>query len=398
MKVLVFTSLYPNNIWPNHGVFIKERITHVAKSGGCEIKVVAPVPYFPPFKINWRWSFSRVLPVEIRDGIEVYHPRYYMIPKVGMSLYGFMLFLSVLHCVRQIRKTFDFDLIDAHFIYPDGFAAVMLSWFFQTPLVVSARGSDINLYSHFPVIRKILQYTLRKANRVIAVCQALKDAMVLLGVAEEKIAVVPNGVDHNKFFPIPKQEARKKLGLPCDKKIILSVGGLVPRKGFDILVKALKRLTSEANGKNDLFLVIVGEGPSRSDLEKLIHSMGLDGNVHLAGNIPHHALNEWYSAADIFCLASDREGWPNVIMESLACGTPVVATNIWGIPEIVRSSDIGLLTPRHENNIAKTLQTALTKQWDANVIMGFAKNATWQRVALSVRHEFESIEFPAQRN
>jgi glycosyltransferase involved in cell wall biosynthesis len=268
MKVLVFTTLYPNNVWPNHGVFIKERMTHVAKLEGCSIKVVAPVPYFPPLKGNWRWKFSQVFPIEVRDGIEVYHPRYYMVPKVGMTLYGVMMFLSVLQTVRTVQKVFDFDLIDAHFVYPDGFAAVLLGWFFGKPVVVSARGSDINLYSKFPVIRKILQYTLRKADKTIAVCQALKDAMIQLGIADSKISVIPNGVDHRKFFYVPKEEARRRLGLASGKKVILSVGGLIPRKGFDLLINSLPPLKQVLG--YDLCLVIIGEGPLRHTLEGLI--------------------------------------------------------------------------------------------------------------------------------
>src|SRR5262249_21430057 len=154
MKVLVFTSLYPNNIWPNHGVFIKERMAQFAKLNACEVKVVAPVPYFPAVKLNWRWRFSQIAPVEIRDGLEVYHPRYFLIPKVGMVLYGLMMFVSVLSTVRRVQRSFDFDLIDGHYVFPDGFAAVLLGRFFGKPVVVSARGSDINFYSNFPVIRR----------------------------------------------------------------------------------------------------------------------------------------------------------------------------------------------------------------------------------------------------
>src|SRR6516164_1671699 len=163
MKILVFTSLYPNQVWPNHGIFIKERMARFAKRDGCEIKVVAPVPYFPAININWRWKFSQVARREMRDGIEVYHPRYFLTPKVGMALYGWLMFFSVLPVVQKLRKDFKFDLIDAHYVYPDGFAAVQLGRLFKRPVVVSARGSDVNLYRTFPLIRKLLQYVLRNA-------------------------------------------------------------------------------------------------------------------------------------------------------------------------------------------------------------------------------------------
>ena len=389
MKVLTFPSLYPNNIWSNHGVFIKERMARFAALEGCSLKVVAPVPYFPGIKINWRWRYSQVLPHEIRDGIEVYHPRYCITPKVGMSLYGLMMFLSVLATVKKIRASFDFDLIDAHYVFPDGFAAVLLGWYFRKPVVVSARGSDINQYANLPLIRQMLRYTLGKAQSVIAVCQALKDAMIELGIAPEKIIVIPNGVDRGKFFPVPQAAARKSLGLPADKRIILSVGGLVPRKGFDVLIKALSRLTG-AKPAGDFYLAIVGDGPLRADLEQLAASLGLGEYVRLVGSVPHEQLYSWYSAADLFCLVSDREGWPNVLLESLACGTPVVATNIWGVPEIIRSETVGLLTERTEQAVAAALARAFETRWVADDVTAYAMQHSWERAAQSVRGVFES--------
>jgi teichuronic acid biosynthesis glycosyltransferase TuaC len=388
MKVLVFTALYPNNIWPNNGVFIKERMTRFARLDGCEVKVIAPVPYFPALKGNWRWQFSQVLHQEIREGIEVYHPRRFMIPKVGMALYGLMMFLSVLPTVKRIRKDFDFDLIDAHWVYPDGLAAVLLGRVFKKPVIVSARGSDINLYSNFPVIRRLLQYTLGKADKVISVCAALKEAMIRLGIPAAKIAVVPNGVDAEKFHRVPKEAARIRLGLPADKKIILSVGGLVSRKGFDLLIKALNILLTK--GFRDLYLVIIGDGECREKLEKLISFFGLDNNVRLTGSILHKDLYSWYSAADLFCLVSSREGWPNVLLESLACGTPVVATKVWGVPEVIGSDEVGLLTERTEQAIAETILLALRKEWRSDDLIEYAKKNTWEGTAWGVRHVFES--------
>lgn len=131
MKVLTFTSLYPNNIWPNHGVFIQERMTNFAKLNACKIKVVAPIPYFPSIKLGRRLKYSQVVGREVRKGVEVFHPRYFMIPKVGMSFYGLKMFLSVLPAIRNIQKDFKFDIIDAHYLYPDGFAAVFTRAIFQ---------------------------------------------------------------------------------------------------------------------------------------------------------------------------------------------------------------------------------------------------------------------------
>jgi len=300
------------------------------------------------------------------------------------------MFLSALPCVKKLQRDFAFDIIDAHYVYPDGLAAVLLGGFFRKPVVVSARGSDINHFAKFPLIRRFLQYTLNRTDRVVAVCQALKEAMIQLRIPEEKITVIPNGVDIKKFHPFSKEEARRKLQLPLDKRVLLSVGGLIPRKGFDLLIKALKLLFEEWH-KRDLYLVIVGEGSSRRALEQLIDSLGLGEHVYLAGAIPHHELYVWYSAADLFCLASSREGWPNVVLEALASGTPVVATDIWGIPEIICSDKLGILTKRSEQDLAAGITAALQKSWQSDAIVQYAREQTWERVASSVLHTFQTV-------
>jgi glycosyltransferase involved in cell wall biosynthesis len=389
MKILVFTTLYPNNVSPSHGIFIKERMSHFAKLDGCDVKVIAPVPYFPAVKLGWRWKFSQVSRVEVLDGIEVYHPRYFIIPKLGMAFYGWMMFFSVLSAVKKIKEDFDFNLIDAHYVYPDGFAAIQLGRFFKRPVVVSARGSDINLFQTFPLIRRLLQYVLRKADGIIAVSQALKEAMVCLGIPEGKITWIPNGVDTEKFYPVPKERARKELGLP-NRRTVLSVGNLNDNKGFDLVIKSFRILADRFHEK-DVQLAIVGDGPYRSQLEKTIRSYKLNDRVQMVGNVIHDKLRLWYSGADVFCLASSREGWPNVILESLACGTPVVATPAGGIPEIIRSDKLGFLTERDEAKIGAAIYEALKKNWQSDDLVAYARNHTWEQTSLAVLGVFESI-------
>jgi glycosyltransferase involved in cell wall biosynthesis len=388
MKVLVFTNLYPNNVASNHGVFVKERVTHFSRLEGCSVKVVAPVPYFPPLKWSWRWKLSQVVASEIRDGIEVYHPRYFMTPKLGMTFYGVMMFLSVLPVVRKIKKDFDFDLIDAHFVYPDGFAAALLGRYFKRPVVVSARGSDINLFGTFPLIRPLLRYTLQRASRVVAVSKALKDGIARLGILQDKVTVISNGVDTQKFRPLDKIEARRKLGMPSDAKVILSVGHLTENKGFDLLIEAVRILSQRY--PTPIHVAIVGDGIFRGKLLKAVTASKLGNRVRLAGNVPHEDLRLWYSAADLFCLASGIEGWPNVLLESLACGTPVVATPTGGIPEIIRSEEIGLLTARDPREIAAALERGLERCWQSDNLTQYAQEHSWERVALSVRRIFEA--------
>ena len=389
MKILVFTSLYPNHVRPNHGVFVKERMTAVSRLPGCQVTVVAPVPYFPPLKVGGWFHYSQVARKEVIEGVEVHHPRYFLIPKVAMALHGPLMLCSLRAFVRRLHRERRFDLIDAHYVYPDGFAAVRLANALRLPVVVTARGSDIHRFTDFPLIRRLIVRTLRGADRVIAVSQSLKEAMTRLGIAEAKIAVVPNGVDSRKFYPTPKDEARRQLGLG-NGKVILSVGHLVPLKGFDLLVRSFGQLLQRSDGR-DYRLMIVGEGQERERLEKLIASLGLEDHVRLVGAVAHPELRVWYSAADAFCLASTREGWPNVLLESMACGTPVIATAAGGTAEIVASERLGLLAERLEPEVVRALTRALSEPWDRGFIAGYARARSWENVAASVTEIFHSI-------
>jgi teichuronic acid biosynthesis glycosyltransferase TuaC len=263
MKVLVYTCLFPNHLQPNHSVFIKHRMQHFAKLDGCEIKVVNPVPFCPSWSFLEKWyPFARLRREEILEGIEVYHPRYALIPKISMALHGISLYLSSLNLVRRIEKDFPFDLIDGHYIYPDGFAAVLLGRALRKPVVLSARGTDINQFGGFRSIKPMIRYALNGADHVISVCQALKDKMLEFDVSDEKISVIPNGIDLSHFYPEDRLEARRRLGLPEDGRIILSVGALIPRKGYDVLLDAFVRMVKK-NG--DLHLLRCRGGSSKGN-------------------------------------------------------------------------------------------------------------------------------------
>jgi len=398
VKILVYASLYPNRVWPNHGVFIQERMTRVAQAPGVELRVMAPVPYYPPVPFGWRRAYRGVPRQEIRNGIVVDHPRYGMLPKVSSRFHGDLLFRSTLSTASRIRSEFPFDIIDAHYIYPDAYAATRIGEVLGVPVVSSARGSDINLIGTIPSLRPLVQATLARSRELIAVSSALRNAMVALGSSPDKIHVIPNGVDSVAFRPVPMEAARAKLGLPAGP-IVVSVGSLVPNKGFDRMIRALHKIGSIPGQGASLepTLVILGEGPEAARLERLAKDLGVGARVRFAGSVPHDELAPWYSAADCFCLATEREGWPNSVLEALACGTPVVATAVGGIPEIIRSERVGILVGVSDDEVAAGIASALSRSWDRQEIARFGAGHSWDATARSVLEVFDTALHPKRR-
>lgn len=338
IKTLLFSTLFPNDEQPNHGVFVENRLRHLLRSRCVHTKVLAPVPWFPfkSRKFGKYAKFSRVKYRENRGGVDVLHPRYFLIPKYGMNSAPNAIYKSTLPYIEALIKGgFDFDLIDAHYFYPDGIAAVMLAEKLKKPVVITARGSDINLLARYEKPRSKIIWAANKANALVTVCQSLKTSLVSLGIDSQKINVLRNGVDLDKFsLPINRNTLRKELNL--EGKVLLSVGNLIELKGHYLIINAMKKLP-------EFKLLIIGGGEDRLELEQLINSSGLNDRVTMVGTVDHFKLKGYYGAVDALVLASSREGWPNVLLEAMACGCPVLATNVGGVPEIVKSKHAGLL-------------------------------------------------------
>ena len=339
MRILTFSTLYPNAARPSQGIFVETRLRHLLESKCLEARVVAPVPWFPfaSPRFGRYAAFARAPRAEQRHGIDVSHPRFPMVPKVGMTLAPFLLAQAAKPELRRLlRGGYDFDLIDAHYFYPDGVAAVMLGQHFGRPVVITARGSDLTLIPRHALPRRMIQWAARNAAGLVTVCAALKQALVELGVTGDRIEVLRNGVDLELFQPVDRDIERRRLGFA--RTTLLSVGHLVPVKGHDLTIRALALLP-------DVDLVIAGDGPERGALAALAQSLGVGSRVHFVGVLPQHELRRYYGTADALVLASSREGWANVLLESMACGTPVIASKVWGTPEVVAAPAAGVLMP-----------------------------------------------------
>jgi glycosyltransferase involved in cell wall biosynthesis len=303
--------------------------------------------------------------------LTVLHPRYPVIPKIGMLLAPFLLAAAMFPVVKRIlAEGYNFDLIDAHYFYPDGVAAVMLARHFGKPVVVTARGTDINLISRHLWPRKMIQWAASRASGIITVSRALKEAMVQMTVAEERITVLRNGVDLQLFQPMDREAERRRLGL--SHTTLLSVGNLIRTKGHDVAIEALAELPA-------VELLIIGEGEDGASLRSLAQALGVGDRVRFIGRVRQEDLKAYYTAADALVLPSVREGWTNVLLESMACGTPVIANRVGGTPEIVQRSEAGLLieerTPRV---LAQAVRQLMANYPDRRATRAYAERFDWE--------------------
>jgi glycosyltransferase involved in cell wall biosynthesis len=286
---------------------------------------------------------------------------------------------------RLIEEGYDFDLIDAHYYYPDGVAAALLSKWFHKPFVVTARGTDINLISQYAIPRKLIRWAAGQARASIAVSRALSERLEEIGVEQSKSIVLRNGVDVARFYPTMQTTARAELGW-ADEPTLISVGNLVENKGHHVGIELLVKLP-------EFRLVIVGAGPERESLEQLARSLGVAQRVLFAGRIAQKNLAVYYSAADILILASSREGWPNVLLEAMACGTPVVATNVGGIPEVVTSRTVGRLTSdRSVAGFLPLVQDLWGSSPDRAAVRQHAESCSWDETTRAQLELFSKIK------
>ena len=309
MKALIITNLFPNKAEPNRAVFNKQQF--LALRSLCDIEVIAPLPYF-------KYSTDSVPYEENIEGIKVYHPRYWVIPKILRSIHAMTFYYSIRKLVKRIANESPFDIIFATWAYPDCCAAARVAKELKKPLVIKVHGSDINFLDRFPRRRALVQKAFKQA-----------------------------------------------------KKIVLYVGNLEEVKGVDVLVDAAKDLPT------NMLVILAGDGSLRNILEERVQYLALNGHVKFIGSQPHSKIPLWMNAADIFCLPSRNEGCPNVILEALACGLRVVATNVGGIPDLVATEPSAILVERENRKaltqgIMKGLQSAHEKinfqpmSWEEN--------------------------------
>jgi glycosyltransferase involved in cell wall biosynthesis len=357
MRILVMTNLYPNPFQPHRAAFNRQRIHVLALKH--PVRVIAPIAWTDELRARSRGAAP--LPpgrhVEL-NGVPVVHPRFIFPPRLLRSLHGHCYQASVARTFRRAVAEFQPDIVFAPWGYPDGWAAVRLGHAAGLPVVTQVHGSDVLLLDQYPARRRKTVEGLQNADGVISVSQDIANKMTALGVDESRILVNYDGVDLSIFCPGSKAEARAKVGLSDGPPVVLFAGNLTPVKAIDVLLKAAQVLVREGSA---IRLVLIGEGPLRPELERQAKDLGIADQVRFVGSLPWVELPDWYRSADVFCLPSHSEGVPTVLLEASACGTPWVASQVGGIPEI---ADIGisqLVAPNRPEALADALRTTLTE-------------------------------------
>ncbi len=395
LNILLVSSLFPNLKDPSRGIFTAQLASELNKRGN--VTVISPLPWAPRWGIltkHQKWSkFSDIPSLAEINGIKVYYPRYFFLPKISGPLHGFLVFIAIFGLIRRLSRLLKIDVINASLIYPDGVAALWSTKILGLPIMVTALGSDINLLPEKYSKKIQIVFCLKAAHRVSAVSAALKEKMVRLGAPENKIVVIPSGIDFNRFFPAERETCRQKLGLTIEapEKIVLFVGHLVKVKGLEYLLYAIVLMREKAPFSCKFFLV--GEGDLRDDLERLAARLNLTGCVFFQGPKLHHEIPIWMGASDLLVLPSLNEGLPNVVLEALACGRPVVASAVGGIPEIV-SETMGngmVCPPKNPHILSETLMKVLQKDYRPELIKSTVHHLTWESVADRTYRELSVI-------
>ena len=392
-RVLVYSSLFPSPVAPGAGLFIRERMFRVAAR--LPLAVVAPQAW-SPFDALIRLArpgFRAPAPrYERIDGIEVHRPRFLSVPGLFKRFDGWLMARGSEACVRRVVAALGATVIDAHFGYPDGAAAVRLGRRLGLPVVVSLRGSkDRSLLGGSREAG--LRAALAGAAQLIAVSRSLiRDVGEPLGQPASRFELVGNGVDTARFAPVDRAQARARLGIPTDAPVIIGVGNRIPLKGFQRVIPIVARLRRRHPG---LVYLIVGGGSDQGDLgpelQRQAAALGVADAVRLCGRQAPEDLCWHYGAADVFALATEYEGWANVLLEAMSCVLPVVCTDVAGNAEVVTDASLGTLVPWwDEAAFESALAGALVTRWNRERIRAHALASGWdarveQLVALFAR-------------
>jgi teichuronic acid biosynthesis glycosyltransferase TuaC len=388
LRVLSISTLFPNAARPGFGLFVARQAQALARRGDVEMVVVSPQAIAPwPLDRILNSPAERGLPARTHDwGVEVHYPRFAYVPRLGVRWNPALIARAVLPLARRLHAEKPFDIVDAQFFYPDGPAAARIAKSLGLPLSIKARGSDIILWGKRPYALRQLLSAADAAAGLLSVSAALRRDMIAFGMEGEKIALHYTGLDHALFRPLPRAEVRRACVdlAPAEVPLLATVGNLIEAKGQHLVIAALAQLPGA-------HLVVAGYGPQEAALRALATSLGFEGRVHFAGRMKPERLAVLLAAADVMVLASEREGLANAWVEALACGTPLVITDVGGAREVVTGPSAGRIVDRSSPAIAAGLRDLLANLPSQSEAAAHAARFSWEENAAQLAAYYARI-------
>ncbi len=371
LKVLTLASLFPDAARPTLGPFVERQTLGLAGHPDVELVVVSPRG-LPPFPLSLHPHYRALAAQPAQEawkGVTVHRPRFIHWPGTGGRFDAGAMARAVLPLLRRIRQGFAFDVIDAEFFFPDGPAAIRLGEALGVPVSIKARGADIHYWGTQPGTGAQVIDAGRKAAGLLAVAQSLKADMAGLGMPEERIRVHYTGVDLSRFKPGDKAALKAELGV--SGPLVICVGALIPRKRQGLIVEALASLPG-------VTLVLIGKGEDEAALRAQAAALGLADRMRFTGAIPQDEIARWLAASDVMCLPSASEGLANAWVEALACGTPVVITDVGGARELVDRPEAGQLVAPESPAIAEAIRALIQSPPAPDAVRAAAMRFTWE--------------------
>ena len=379
---------------PHFEAFIKDQ-AKLIRPYFKKMNILIPIPYLSRVVLSLPllkkyFSFLEItLQSDEKSGkFDLTFAKYFTLPIEIMRKRNY--YFASKSCLKKLGQNMRFDLIHAHFLGVSGYVGAILKHRYDKPLILTAHGGDVyDLPFRDEWHQALARYVLNKADRIITVSQFNAEKLLSLGVSSNKLRIIPNGYDEKLFKPIPLHVARKKLGLPINKKVLLSVGNLVNVKGHTYLVDAMQFVLKK---RKDIILIIIGSGPLKERLRKKASNLGLNGKILFAGRKKHNEIPIWMNASDLFVMPSLSEGFPTVIPEAIACGKPVIGTKVGGIPEIITNQEVGLLVnPKDSEKLALAIVNALNKTWSSEAILNHAKQYSWDTLVPQIISVYNEV-------
>jgi teichuronic acid biosynthesis glycosyltransferase TuaC len=376
LRVVALTKVFPNPVQPLGAAFNRQQFAALARRA--DLRVVVPVQWYPgAARFGKRTDAGKLASVpdyDWVDGLFVRYPRIFHLPRIDYPVAAGLYVASLFPLMRRLCR--DADVVLGSFLYPDGLAAAWMARMLGVPSVLYALGSDVNVAAQIPGVPAQLRWTLPQVNKIVAVSHDLAEKTVALGARPDQLVVIPNGVDRSIFHPQSRAAARRELGQPVEGRWILFVGRLERAKGLEELLSAFVTLAAEDWSCK---LVIVGDGAMRARCDQA--AAQLPGRILVSGGRPLSEVSRWMAAADLLVLPSWNEGTPNVILEALASGRPVVASRTGGIPALLDAPQLGeLFPPRDIPALTAALRRVAQGQHDPDAISSRG-SVSWQESA-----------------